>query len=290
MRTFNQVIQGTVLGKTAGTYDDIGTITIRKGANYIVGYYVSIVNAKATADEASTARIRINSSDLGWSNLDQPGNCVGSEGMAAHQASLVPKVFYPLTSDITGEDLHFAEITFSVTGVVNCTEGFECGIQLVTSDEPPTEALLNALRGDWCGAYTGGNGAIEAAGAGDSAALASWGTTDADMLVIDAGANNLVGLAYTLGPNAETAGVGIVNMLELTCPDIPGFGKQEILANYAISGALGTVINSIQEKPVRLLPFCFDGLPKNKVKIALSDISSITGFTAADGQANIVWN
>ena len=290
MRLWNQVVLGTILGKSAGTYNDIGTITIRKGSNHIVGYYVSIVNAKPTADEASTARIRINSSDLGLSNFEQPGNCIGAEGMAAQQSSLVPKTFYPLTSEKTGEALHFAEITFSVTGVVACTEGFECGIQLVTSDEPPSEALLNALRGDWCGSYTGGNGAIEAAGAGNSASLAAWGTDDASMLVIDAGANNLVGIAYSLGPNAETANTGIVNMLELTCPDIPGFGKQEILCNYAVSGALGTVIDAIKEMPVRILPFAFDNLPSNKVKISLSDISSITGFTAADGQANIVWN
>ena len=210
--------------------------------------------------------------------------------MAAQQASLVPKTFYPLTSKITGSDLHFTEITWSVSGVVNNTEGFECGIQLVTSDQPPTEALLNALKGDWCGSYDGGNGAIEAAGAGNDAALASWGTTDADMLVIDAKAKNLVGLAYTLGANAETVNVGIVNMLELICGDIDGFGTQEHLANYAISGALGTVIDAIKEMPVRLLPFCWDGLPGNKVKIGLKDISSITGFTAADGQANIVWN
>ena len=290
MRTFNQVELGTVLGKTAGTYNDIGTFTIGSRSNYLVGYYASIVNAKPTADEATTARLLVESSDLGLSKFQQPGNCVGAEGMAAQQASLVPKTFYPLTSDIHGEDLHFAEITFGVSGVVANSEGFEAGIQLVTSDVEPTEALLNALRGDWCGPYTGGNGAIEAAGCGNDAALASWGTGDADMFVIDSVASNLVGIAYTLGANAETANTGIVNMLELTCNDIPGFGTQEHLANYAISGALGTVIDAIKEMPVRLLAFPFDGLPKNKVKISLADITSITGFTAADGQANIVWN
>lgn len=290
MRTFNQVKLATVKGKSAGVYDEIGNFKFTARSNHLVGYYASIVNAKPTADEATTARLLLESSDLGLSKFQQVGNCVGAEGMAAQQASLVPKTFYPFTTDLTGGDLHFAELTFSVTGVVNNTEGFECGIQLVTSDEEPTETLLNALRGDWCGQYTGGNGAIEAAGAGDDAALASWGTTDADMLVIDAAANNLVGTCYTLGANAETANTGIVNMLKMTCSDIPGFGTQEHLANYAISGALGTVIDAIKEMPVRYLPFVFDGLPANKVKIALADISSITGFTAADGQANIVWN
>ena len=290
MRTFSQVVLATVKGKTAGTYDDIGTITISSRSNHIVGFYASIVNSKPTADEATTARLRITSSDLGLADFEHVGNCIGAEGMAAQQSSLVPKTFYPLTSKKTGADLHFAEITFAVSCVVANTEGFECGIQLVTSDEEPSEALLNALRGDWCGAYTGGNGAIEAAGAGNDAALASWGTADADMLVIDSVANNLVGFCYSLGPNAETANTGIVNMIELICSDIPEFGTQEHLANHAVSGALGTTIDAIKEMPVRLLAFPFDNLPATKVKIKLSDITSITGFTAADGQVNIVWN
>ena len=42
MRWWNQSILGTALGKTAGTYDSIGTITVKKGANHILGFYVLI--------------------------------------------------------------------------------------------------------------------------------------------------------------------------------------------------------------------------------------------------------
>lgn len=292
MRLWNQCVLGTVLGKAPTAFDDIGTITIRRGSNHLVGIYVCIVNAKPTADEATTPRLRINSTDLGWSNFDLPGFSIGGEGMAAHQASLVQKIFIPLKApnDKEGEDLWFADITFSVSGVVACTEGFECGIQLITSDVEPSEALMNALKGDWCGDFTGGNGAVEAAGAGNDVALAPWGTDDASMIVVDSVANNMVGICYTLGANAETVNVGIVNYAELTCPDIPEFTPQQHLCNHGISGALGTVIDSFREMPARMLAFAFDDLPSVKVRIAIADITSITGFTAADGQLNLVWN
>ena len=64
MRTWRQTILATAKGKVAGTYDNIGTITIRKGVRSIHGYYALIVNTKPTADEASTPLGRLNSSDL----------------------------------------------------------------------------------------------------------------------------------------------------------------------------------------------------------------------------------
>lgn len=50
MRTWSQTILATAKGKTAMTFDDIGTITVRKGANYIIGFYALIVNTKPTAE------------------------------------------------------------------------------------------------------------------------------------------------------------------------------------------------------------------------------------------------
>ena len=81
-----------------------------------------------------------------------------------------------------------------------------------------------------------------------------------------------------------------MNYAELTCNDIDGFPPQQHLCNNAVNGALGTVINAAPEVRALMLPFAFDGLPKTKVKISIADISSITGFTAADGQLNCVWN
>lgn len=290
MRQFNQCVIATAKGKATTAFDDIGTITITNMSNYIAGFYVLIVNTKPTADEASTPRLRITSKSLGLVNFDLPGFNIGGEGMAAHQSGMVKKVFVPLKTKVEGKDLHFAKITFSVSCVVACTEGFDCAIQLVTTDEKPTKKLLDALRYGACLPFEDGDGAIEAAGAGNSATLAAWGTGDADCIVVVGSAKNLIGICYTIGLNAETASVPLCNYADLQAPDIPGFGIQQHIVNCGAPGSLGTVICSIKEKAVGLLPFAFDNLPGAEVKIYISDINSLTGLTAGDGQLNIVWD
>lgn len=289
MRTWRQTVLNTALGKVAGTRDDIGTITIRKGVRSIHGFYSLIVNTKPTADEASCPLTRINSSDLGVSNLDLHGGRIGAEGMAAHQATMTRKVWNPWAPKPTGRSLEFADIVFSVTGVVNCTEGFDCGIELVTGDGPPTPEMQRHYESNSCGAYSDGDYAIEAAGAGDSAALAGWGSLDADQVVINSKNNSIVGIAYTIGLNAETASVPLVNYADVTNSDIDNFSPQQHLVQYGANGALGTVINAINEVPVSYLPFVFDGLPSDKVKCSIADINSLTGLAAGDGILGMVF-
>jgi len=289
MRMWNQCILATAKGKTAGTYDEIGTITVTKRANYIVGFYALIVNKKPTADEATSPILKIDSNDVGVSAMKIHGGMIGAEGMAAHQSSYVRKQFYQWSPPVTGESLHFAEITFSVSSVVNNTEGWDCGIQLITSDEQPTPELIEQLRTNACGTWNGGDVAIEAAGAGNSATLASWGTDDDSMIVVDAKAQELLGIAYSINLNAETEGVPLCDYAELTCTDIDDFAPQQHLAQYGAGGSLGTVIDAIREVPVSYLPFVFANLPANKVKISVADINSLTGLTAGDGLLGIVW-
>jgi len=281
MKVWNQVITGTVLAKAANTYGVRGSIKIREGAKYILGYYSCVVNAKATADEASTPYIKIDSSAYNISGVQQHGGTIGSEGMAAHQSSLVRKVWNPFSVPLNGKS--GGTITFSIASVVACTEGWEVGIQLVTSDSPPSEYQKMLYLMERSGVYSDADIAYEAAGAGNSSSLAAWGENDADRIVVNAKNQSIVGLAYSLGPNAETAGVGVVNYAQLTCSDIRDFTPQQHLANHGVSGALGTVINSAPEIEVHHYPFIFDGLPATQVKIDIADISSITGFTAADG-------
>lgn len=288
MRLYNQCILKTAIGKTALTYDSIGTLTLTNKSNYIVGFYALIVNTKPTADEASCPQIRINSSDLGVSDLDLHGSLIGAEGMAAHQAGLVRKAWYSWSPPTTGKNLHFAEIKFSVTGIVACTEGFDCGIQLVTSDQAPTRALIENLKNFTVEAWSGGNVAVEAAGAGNSASLAAWGTDDPSMIVVDAKAKSMVGINYTIGHNAEVE-VPLCNYVELVCSDINDFTPQQHLVQFGASASLGTAICSIKEQTSTYIPFVFDGLPNNKVKITVADINSLAGFTAGDGLLGMVW-
>lgn len=288
MKIWNQCILETAIGKTANTYAEIGSIKPRVGAKYIVGFYALIVNTKATADEASTPYIKLESSDYNIAGVELHGGRIGSEGMAAHQATMTKRVWYPFSVPIQGKQ--GGTITFSVAPVVTCTEGFDCGIQLVTSDQKPSEFVKMLYLMDACDTFSDGNIAYEAAGAGDSATLAAWGSNDADRIVINGKNKRIEGIAYTIGLNAETASVPLCNYAELTCSDITDFTPQQHLVKYGANGALGTVINAINEPPVNYSPFIFDGLPGTQVKVDIADINSLTGLTAGDGLLSMVFS
>lgn len=292
MRTWNQCVLGTAIAATDATptYTDLTTITIRKGVRSIHGFYTIIVNKKPTADECSTPMMRLNSSDLGVSNLLLHGSVIGGEGMAAHQSGYIRKVWHSWAPKaLPGQSLEFAEITFSISSVVANTEGWDCGIQLVTGDAPPTKEMQDNYKMHACGAWMDGDTATEAAGAGNAATLASWGTADADMVVINAKNKSIVGINYTIGLNAETAGVPLCNYAELTCSDIDNFTPQQHLVNFGAPGALGTVIDSFREQDSPYIPFVFDNLPSDKVKVSIADINSLTGLGAGDGLLGMVF-
>ena len=204
--------------------------------------------------------------------------------------------------NVSGSALHHAEITFYCSSIIANTEGWDVGIQLVTSDTAVSRgsAEYMQLLADHCGEWTGCNHGLEAAGAGNSAALAAWGTTGADQANIDAGASSIVGINYLINLNAETAGVPLINYAELTCTDISDFTpqqqkfKEEIfnfwnLVQLDASGALGTVIDSMREYSVAPAPFIFDNLPAAKLNVDIADINSLTGLTAGDGVLTLFW-
>lgn len=287
MKTWNQVAKGTALtATTANVYSEIGSgITIRQGAKYIVGFYALVVNKKPTADEASTPYIKIDSSDLNISNVQQHGGRIGAEGMAAHQATMTEKIWFPFSVPIGGRIN--AVIRFYVASVVANTEGWDVMIQLVTSDTQPTQMQKLLYLIGACDIYSDADIAYEAAGAGDSATLAPWGTGDNDMIVVHGKNSEIVGIDYTIGLNAETAGVPLCNYAELVAPDIIDFTPQEHIVRYGANGALGTTIDAINEVGSGFLPFIFQGLPRTRVRMGISDINTLTGLTAGDGLLSI---
>ena len=289
MKIWNQCILGTALGKTANTYEEISTgIKPRVGAKYIVGFYALIVNTKPTADEATTPYIKIESADYNIASVQLHGGRIGAEGMAAHQATMTKKIFYPFSVPITGKQ--GGTLHFYVASVVANTEGWDCGIQLVTSDTMPSDFIKMLYLMGACDTFSDGDIAYEAAGAGNSATLAAWGANDADRIVVNGKNKRIEGICYTIGLNAETAAVPLCNYAELTCSDITDFTPQQHLVNYGANGALGTVINSINETGVNYLPWIFDGLPGTQVKIDIADINSLTGLTAGDGLLSVVFS
>ena len=291
VRTWNQVIKGTALNATAAypTFADIDTITVTNRADHIWGFYVLAVNKKPTADEASSPILRWSSTQLKATNVTINCGTIGAEGMAAHPSGYVKKVFIPWSPPQSGTAIHYAKISFQISSVVANTEGWDVMIQLVTSDTPATMDLIHAYLGDYCLGFIDGNEAVEAAGAGDDAALAAWGTDDASSVVLDGSAQELVGILYTVTLNAETAGVPLCNMAELVNTNITDFSPQEHIVNAGAPGSLGTVICTHGEITLKHTPFPFDGLPAITTNIYISDINSLTGLTAGDGVLSLLW-
>lgn len=289
MRVWNQSILATAKGKTAGTYDSIGTITIRKGASSIHGFYSLIVLTKPTDNEASAPILRLNSSELGISNMLVTAGTIGSEGNSAAQGGYKQKVWNSFSPVGSGKAIEFATIAFEVSSVVACTEGWDCGIQFVTGNAPPTPEMQANYKANACGVWSDSSVAIESAGAGNSAALAGWGDNDADKVIVNAKNSSIVGIDYSITLNTETNDVPLCNYAELTCSDIPDFTPQQHLVGSGSAGTLGTVIDSIHERASHKLPFVFDGLPRNKVKIAIADINSLTGLGAGEGILGMVF-
>lgn len=291
VKTWSQCILGNALHATkdATTFTAIGTISVTNRADYIWGFYALIVNMKPTADEASSPIMRISSTQLNTVNVTFNAGTIGAEGMAAHQAAYIKKIFIPWTPNMSGEAIHYADIDFSISSVVANTEGWDVGIQLVTSDTEPTIELLRQFLGDYSHSFNDADVAIEAAGAGNSDTLAPWGVGDADSIVLTGGATELIGILYTVTLNAETAGVPLCNYAELANTDVSDFVPQQHLVNAGANGALGTVIDAISEISLRHTPFLFEGLPRAKSRITIADINSLTGLGAGDGILSIRW-
>lgn len=288
MKTWNQCIKGTAVHATKDgtTWTKVGTITVTNKAKHIWGLYALIVAKKPTADESSSPMVKITCKQLNVTDLELHGGLIGGEGMAAHQTQYVKKVFLPWAPI---GDVKYAKVDIYISSVVASTEGWDCVFQLVSANTPMPKDLMHAFLGDYCLAFKDGNKAIEAAGAGNSATLAPWGTDDADSIALDGGQQELVGILGTISLNAETAGVPLCGYFELTCTDITDWGVQQHAFNAGAGGALGTVIDSMRQLSLRHTPFIFDALPKVGTNILISDINTLAGLSAGDGLLGIVW-
>ena len=58
-------VSAASVGATAGTYDSIGSVTLRSDAKYVYGFLVSAALATSTAAEAYSGILKFNSSDMG---------------------------------------------------------------------------------------------------------------------------------------------------------------------------------------------------------------------------------
>ena len=130
MKIWNQVQTLYATAKTAGTFNDFTEFKLRKGVKNILGFYGVVIDAKPTDGENGIPIFRINSSDLGISNLDLVGAGLIPDGDAATTTNNHQKVWYPWSPKLPANADNVG-ITFSISAAVSKTEGFGAGIQLI---------------------------------------------------------------------------------------------------------------------------------------------------------------
>ena len=112
-KVWNQVQLLTAKGATAGTYDEFTEIKTKKGARYILGFYLAVIDEAVTDGENGIPRVRINSVDLGISNLDVVGPTILPDGDAATTTTCQYKMFYPFVRQLPDAQSSYG-ITFSI--------------------------------------------------------------------------------------------------------------------------------------------------------------------------------
>ena len=287
MKVWNQCVLGSAIGKTAGTYDEIGKITLRSGARYILGFYINVVDAKPTDGENGVGIVRITSTDLGVAPFTVVGNQIVPDGDAATTTQAVTKKFHAWSVEVP-EGTETPEITFELTTNVAKTEGYEAGIQLVTADQPPDEEFKMELKGSIPSDYEGGDHAEEDAGV-STEAYASWGTAaDLDVIKVSSRAKELRNVLAEINLNAFAADDPGLAVFKFESPDIPDFAPQEFLSGAGFNSPLGTVIDVGQAIEANYFPTRFP-LPGKSFKVEIFDKVSNTLGNAADGVAAWQW-
>ena len=286
MKVWSKAIAFSEKGKTAGTYDELGTVTLKIGAKEILGFLVNIVPSAVTAGENGAPILQIDSTDLGISKQRLLTSGILTDGIDTNDKEApVFAEFVPYKAP-SGKSLDNAKITFSLSGTVTTTGGWSGAISVVFADSAPDQQYVNELMSLVTPRVTGGAVAVEVAGISD-ASLASFGNG----LTVTSDASELVGIASLVNPNAPTAGEEVVGYTELQASQIQDFSPQEWPFIVGWSPSLGTPVGT----PVlasRLNGLYFPvrfPLPRVNFTINVSQKLATAITNAGDGIVAVKW-
>lgn len=286
MRVWCDAVDVAATGKIAGTYNSLGSITIKKGAKFILGIIALCTNSTPTSGETGTPVLQVDSADLGISlqRFVLSGGITDGIGTNDKEAPAVAE-FIPFKYD-GGKSIENASITLSLSATVTNTGGWDVAIGIVFSDtEPDNEFWLSLLSGS-CSRATGG--AIATMLAGISAATATAFTTGISMT---SASKELVGLCAYVQPNAPTAGEAVAGVAEFQASQIPDFSPQKWPFIVGWGASLGTPVGTQANVNLRngvYWPTRFP-LPQVSFTMAVSMWLATAVTNAADGIAGARW-
>jgi hypothetical protein len=227
------VVTAASVGATAGTFDSIGTVTLRADARNLLGFWVEAALATSTAAEAFSGVIKVSSSDLGIG--DQTFSCPPYSGGAPATnigMSAVASEFFPMYRAVGGK----TTISFSYssnlpdpTGAASVVVGviYEAG-----SGTIPADAMKN-----WPNMAPLSVGAVTQS----KASITTVAATAVGSVTIPGWATEILGFKQYMVPNLMTAGEETVGYVEYTST-IPDFAPQKWPFAFAINAPLGTPV------------------------------------------------
>ena len=276
---------GAAIGETQGTFDSVGTVTIKKGATDILGIIALCAATTNTAGENGGPVLQVDSQDLGISKQQFVLATGGQADCVGTNTKEVPIMaeFIPFKT-ATKQSLDNAKVDFSLSTTTTRTAGYDTAIGLVFADGLPDAEFLIELMSGLCGRATGG--AVAYMRAGIKAATATAFTTG---ISVSSAARELIGICSMAYENAPTTVEAMVGITELQASQIADFSPQKWPFIFGMSASLGTPVGAtlaLNSRNGVYWPTRFP-LPQTNFTINVSQWLATALTTEADGVAAI---
>ena len=234
MALYSDVVAAAAVGAAAGTFDAVGSITLRADARDLYGFWINAVLATATAAEACSGVIKISSSDLGIGDqtFSCPPYCGGAPAtnidFRESEAEFIP-MFIPGVKGKSKIDILFSTNLPDGTGACSVVVGavYEAGPGGSPAD----------VRAKWPEMSPVGKGAITQS----VAVVTTVAPTAIGDVSIPGWATQIVGFKHFMVPDLITAGEEINGYVEYTST-IPDFTPQKWPFAFAIGASLGAAV------------------------------------------------
>lgn len=266
-------------GKTAGTYDKIGTIKVpnKKIPVYIIGILLAIAGQAQTAGESGHPEVQIDSTEL---NLSKEKFSIPKSGFSdpigTNSNFVISSTHFEML-DIP-EKANNKETDVSLSSSATMTVDWDCHASFVFSNKPVDQLpadFLAEIKNDFT-SNSPGRSRIE-----QDAALAI-GSADADVsctgIKLLATDKELIAISVGVVANAPTAAEEHVTRHRLSSGDVDDFDPQEWPGCIAWNPTLGTVVGGAKSlTPARKYPTRFP-LPESNftLDVAVQNVIAIT--------------
>ena len=277
---YSDVVNSITAGATAGSFDAVGTITLRSDATYLYGFWVSAVPTAQAAAVAATGVVKINSSDLGIG--DQTFSCPpyagGHPGTNIGQ-SIAEAEFIPMFTPVSGK------VTVNVSYSQNApSNGVACAVVVGAVYEAGKGTIPADIKATWPYMAPVSKGAVTQS----KASITALGATAIGTVTIPGWVKEIIGFKQFLMPNLMTQNEYINGWVEYTST-IPDFAPQKWPLAFAQYPPLGTPvgIGAVAQAPFPAMAAYFQKSQQNESITA--NVNLVKAITTGDPVISTVY-